>query len=248
MKLNAILTLTTICFLSVGAHAASPDVVEMFACNLLEGKTMADLDKVLAAYPGTVESVGSPEMSKSGTNVWLPYRGSTPYDFIWVNNNWTLDEWGKGSLAWDSSKEGPALDEKFFEVAECPSSGVALTQMVAQTKQQVKQDGDVLLESYGCKFHPGKTLADADRALNVWRPVYERTATGGSVAVRRTPVLPGQFDLMYLLVWDDTAAYAASTTAYMADAGAPAADAAFYDVQTCTAGLWKSRSVKTAGM
>jgi hypothetical protein len=240
--------LITLCFLATGARAASPNVVEMFACNLNEGKTMADLDKVLAAYPETVEKIGSPEMSKSGANIWLPYRGSAPYDFIWVNNNWTLEEWGKGSLAWDMSKAGPELDVKFFDVATCPTSGVATNEMIFQTKQQLKQDGDILLESYGCKFRPGKTAADSDQAIATWKPVFERAVKGASVVMRRFPILPGQFDLMYLAVWDDTAAYAEASSAFLADSGSAASNEALNEVQTCTAGLWKSRTVKTRGM
>ena len=50
MKQFVILLVATIALSSLGAHAASPPVAELFACNFLPGKGMQMLE--LAAPPG----------------------------------------------------------------------------------------------------------------------------------------------------------------------------------------------------
>ena len=243
MKRLAVLLIASITLTSLGAHAASPQVAQLFGCNFLEGKGMADLEKALDAYKAAVPKIKSPELQKMGSNLWLPYRATTPYDFVWSDRNMTLEEWGKLSVAYDSSKEGQAADAVFSGVAKCSAAGLVTSEILFQTKQALQDDDDLLLESYGCTLKPGKTMADVDAALAVWKPVFAKAATGASTVLRRIPLLPGQYDLMYLAVWDDPAAYAKATSAFMADPGSSASDAALNAVEQCTGGLWKSRSI-----
>ena len=243
MKQFGILLVATMALASLGAYAASPPVAELFACNFLEGKGMPDLEKALDAYRAAVPKIKSPELQKMRSNLWTPYRATTSYDFVWSNTNVTLDEWGKASLAYDSSKEGPAADAVFFSVAECRASGVVTQEVLFQTKQTIKPDDDVLLESYACTLNPGKTMADSDAAIAVWKPVFAKAATGASAVLRRIPVISSQYDMFYLAVWDDTVAYASATSAFMADPASNASNDALNAAHRCTGGLWKSRSI-----
>jgi len=244
MKRFASLIIASLLSASFGAHAAAPPVVELFGCNFLEGKGMADLDKVIAVYKSALPKINSPELQKMGSNIWVPYRGTMVYDFVWANHSMTLDEWGKASLAYDSSKEGQAADAAFFAVAKCPASGVVTQEVLYRSEQPLQQDDEVLLESYACALNPGKSMADVDAAIAVWKPVFARHATGASLVTRRVPVIAGgPTDLFYLAVWDDVAAFASATSSFMEDSGSSASNDALNAAHSCTGGLWKAHSI-----
>jgi hypothetical protein len=225
-------------------QAETPTIAELFGCNLREGKTLADLDPVFANFASAVPKVGSRALSAIGSNVWLPYRGNSEFDFVISNFNMTLAQWGEASLAYDASPEGQAADAMLAAVAECPASGLTIQDELFVSKQALAQDDELFVESYRCKLSEGKTMADVDAALAVWKTGYARAATGATAVYRRVPLMAGEYDLFYVAAYDDVGAYARTTDAVLADtASNGAAQAALGAVHRCTGNLWKVRSI-----
>ena len=230
--------------LAVTTHAASPPATELFGCNFKDGKDMADLQKVIDFYSANRSKIGSPELMKMGSNDWTRYRGSSPYDIVWANAGLTLEELGKSNLAYDNSREGQAAEARFNEVIDCGASGFVLNEVLFQNGDFGMQDGsEVLVESYRCQLHPGKTLQDTDVAIAAWRGPFERAVDGPALVFRRVPVMMGEFDLMYLAVWQDIAQFTAVASSFSQDPDAAVSNRLFGDAHRCQSGLWKVRNV-----
>ena len=235
--------------LTVTAQAASPRVTELFGCNFRDGKDMADLQEAIDFYSAGRSKIGSPELTKMASNVWTKYRGNSAFDIVWANAGLTLEELGKANLAYDSSKEGQAAEARFNEVVDCGTSGIVFNEVLFQNGEfQSQNGGELLIESYACQLYPGKTLEDTDAAIEKWKAPFARAVDGSPVMVqRRTPVMMGEFDLMYVAVWQDIAQFAAVTSSFAQDPEAGASDRLFKDAHRCQSGLWKVRNVVDGG-
>lgn len=230
---------------SVPAQAAdSPPIIEGFGCTFLEGQGFDDLDKAIDFYKAQLPKIESPELQKMGSVLWVPYRGTVNADFVWINTNMTLNEWGKLSVAYDSSKEGQAADEKFFDVAKC-NSGLATNETLFQTDDQFTDE--VLIQSFRCQLHPGKTVADTDAVIAAWKPVFAKAVkatNASSLVMRRLPLVSGSgYDLTYAVIWDDAAAYAEATSAFQADPDSAESDRLFTEAHRCDSAMFKARIV-----
>ena len=186
---------------------------------------MDDLNDAIEFYQSKITGIKSPEFHKMGSVLWLPYRGSVGVDFVWINNNITLSEWGKASVAYESSKEGQAADAKFFEMSTC-NSGLATSEVIFVTEdRELADDSEVLIESYSCILRDGQTLAATDAAIKAWRPVFASAVNGkkaASVVLRRVPLISGRgYDVSYAAVWDDPAVYGEVNEAFAMDPDSP---------------------------
>ena len=212
--------LTLVLFNSARA-ADSPSVVEGFGCNFQGDNDFDDLDRVNDYYVNQIAKINSPGLNKMGSVLWIPFRGNVAVDFVWINTNITLAEWGEAAMAAEGSPVGQDIDEKWSEVATCSGSGLAASEAIFSTDSEFKDDGEVLIQSFRCNLHPGMTIADTDKAIAAWRPVFKKAVRGtgaNSVVFRRTPIVSGNgFDLTYAAVWDDPAAYATTQSAFLSD-------------------------------
>ncbi len=247
LKFMLCATILTLSLAAAVQAAESPQISQGFGCNFLEGKGSADLDKWAAHFDKERAKIDSPELQNMRSVVWMPFRGNVAVDFVWFDGNLTFNEWGKMSDAWDRSKVGPALDASFDEVATCASSGLSSNERLSQSEKQFADDGEVMIESYRCELHPGKTIADSDAALEAWKPVFEKAVKATNTASfvgRRIPMISGSgYDLSYFLVWDDATAYAAGNSAFTADPDSAESGQLFNAAHKCTSALFKGRVV-----
>jgi len=239
--------LFNVSFFATAQAAESPAVVEGFGCNFLDGKDINDLDKAIDYYTARRSKVDSPELQKMGSVVWVPYRGNVAVDFVWINNNITLNGWGKSNLAFESSKEGQAMQQKFDEVADCVGSSLQTTEVLFSTDEDLADDDEVLIEAYRCHLRPGKTMADSDAAIAEWRPVFEKAVeatNAATVVFRRLPIISGSgFDLNYVVVWDDTATYAMASSAFLSNPANTRSGELFAAAHSCESAMFKGRIV-----
>ena len=250
MLLRTAMAVLCTAFLSqaITARAAdSPQVIEGFGCTFLPGKDFDDLDKAIDFFKAQVPKIKSPELQKMGSVLWVPYRGSVNADFIWINTNLTLNEWGRSSVAYYGSEEGRAAEDTFFKVAECPTSGLATNEVLFETEEGFMDNESMLLQSYRCQLHPGKTIADTDAAIAAWKPAFEKavkTTNAASLVMRRVPLVSGSgFDLTYATIWDDEAAYGEVNSAYLTDPNGVKADSLFNQAHRCESAMFKARIV-----
>lgn len=233
-------------FITVQA-ADSPAVVEGFGCNFLEGKGINDLNKAIDYYKTQIAKIDSPELQKMGSVVWIPYRGNVAVDLVWINNNMTLNDWGKSTVAFESSKEGQAAQQKFDEVADCVGSSLETSEVMFSTDKELADDDGVLIEAYRCHLRPGKTIADSDAAIAEWRPVFEKAIKATNVAslvFRRLPIISGSgFDLSYVAVWDDAVTYAMANSAFLSNPANTRSGELFAAAHSCESAMFKGRIV-----
>jgi hypothetical protein len=179
--------------------------------------------------------------------IWEPFRGNVSVDFVWFNGPMTLNEWGRATDAYDNSKIGQAIEARFAKVADCRGSGLSVTQELSNTGKEFADDGGVVIESYRCTLHDGKTMGDSDAAIKAWKPVFEKAAKAtdsASFVGRRIPMISGTgYDLYYYAVWDDATAYAKATSVFTADAGSARSDRLFSAAHKCDSALFKARIV-----
>ena len=186
------------------------------------------------------------------SRVWTPALGSVRYDLVWFNTNLTYKEWGEVTDALATTQVGMDVVARFNSVVTCPNSGLSAQEELYSTLEDkpLQDDGRVVVESFRCLLHPGKTMADSDAALDVWKPAFTKAvaATGASVFVaRRIPIVSGTgFDLSYIVAWDDATTYAAGNEAYRADPASANADALFNAAHRCESSLFESRTVVPA--
>jgi hypothetical protein len=249
IKTFLLVVCTIICLsISFSVRAAeAPEIIEGFGCTFLEGKGMDDLNDAVEFYQSKIKRIKSPEFHKMGSVLWIPYRGSAGVDFVWINNNVTLSEWGKATVAYDSSKEGQAADAKFFEMSTC-ASGLAISEVIFATEdRELADSGGVLIESFSCNLRDGQTLAATDAAIKAWRPVFASAVNGkkaASVVLRRVPLVSGRgYDVNYAAIWDNVAVYAEVNEAFAADPDSAKSNQLFGAAHKCNSALWKGRIV-----
>jgi len=228
------------------AFAAQP-VVEAYGCNLNEGKTMEDLMEVTKYYENQRSKVDSDALQQMRSVVWVPVRGNVTVDFVWFNTNMSYSEWGEITDAWEGSSVAQEIQGRFDAVSTCVGSGVYASEVLYTNDTQFKEDGGVAIESYRCRLHPGKTLADSDAALDAWRPVFDKHVSAAGVSSfvsRRTPIISGNgFDLSYLAVWDDASTFASVNEARLADPADARSANLFNAAHRCESALFNAQVV-----
>ena len=238
---------TSLLFVTCAAAAAeTPPAVQIFLCNFLAGKDMADLDEATDFFNGQIAKIGSADLSAYQAFVWEPYVGKTDYDFLWFGAHANLNTLARAQTAIDDTAEGQAAGAKFNAILKCDSA-IAYSEVIYDGEGEPVSDDQALLESYVCQLHDGKTLDDARAVLKDWKAlVATLPSTGSMTALMRRPFIANTpIDLSYVLVHDDLKQFGERTTNYQA-AGGDKLDARFNEVHNCESGLWTGRRVVTA--
>ena len=236
-------------FGSLPARAAT-NVIEAFACNFLPGKSMDDLRAATDYYTSQRSKIDSPALQKLVSRVWTPAFGAVGFDFVWFNSNMTLSEWGEMRNSYTASSIGAEIQARFDAVSECARSGVYAQAALVINLAEKPITGGAVIESYTCDLHPGRSLADSDAAIAIWKPVFERaiaSTDASSFVARRTPIISGSgFDLAYFAVWQDTVAFADSNEALRGDPANAESSAAFERAHRCDSALFDSTTMVAA--
>lgn len=237
--------------LSCTANAAETGPVrEFYACTFNEGKGMSDLESARDFLVEQIDKIGSPDLSAGVSFVWTPYKANTQADFLWFDMSANLSALGRAADAYNNSEEGKAAEARFGEISNCGAAGIVNHEQIYDGGEDISppEDGAALLEFFSCKLNPGKTLADARAAVDVWHAAIEGLGTHTSYdAYMWTPlVATTDYDLSYFAVHNNMTDYTARQTAYItSDAGAKA-DAGFGEVHHCDAALWWGHPFITA--
>jgi hypothetical protein len=238
---------TSLLFLTCAATAAeTPPAVQIFACNFLDGKDVADLDEATDFFKAQIAKIGSADLTAYEAFVWEPYVGRTDYDFLWFGAHANLNTLVRAQAALDDSAEGQAANTKFDAIVKCDSA-IAFSEVIYDGEGEPVSDGQALLESYVCQLRQGKTLDDARAVVKDWSALMETLpSTGSLTALMRHPFIANTpIDLSYVLVHDDLTQFGQRTTDYQ-NAGGDKLDARFDEVHNCESSLWTGRRVVTA--
>ena len=238
---KAMLFVVATCFAWPAYGAETGEIVEIFGCNLRDGKSMADFDATVSAWQKDMDK--NEGVKNYFAAVIVPYRAKSQYDLVWVGSNPNLNDWAK-SAAIDYTEVGRAAQARFASASTC-DAGLFFGSTLYEALEEGKPgDPPAAVEAYLCNIKDGKTMADVGAA--------EKSAVAAVNAIKgRTPELVkysmyrytpwlanAQFDTITLVVNHDVTAFAASNTAWQTSAEGPKADAAFAAAETCDAGLW----------
>jgi hypothetical protein len=216
-------------------------VAEVFVCTYVDGKGWSDVEQAAKVYNAGLKEVGG-GLEEMRSFAWRPYRGNVSFDFLWSTNNANLNEMARTSMAYAASPQSGVSGALFGAVADC-ESGIMFQEVIFEAKEQADLSNGYLIESYVCSINPGKDMGDVRKALKTWKSNAEKIGTLGPVIMRTLQVGNFPFDLSYIVVHKDLAAYAAATTKYLTSKGAKSTQAALSKVQSCTSTLWRGQQM-----
>lgn len=224
--------------------AETAQVGEMFFCTFHEGKGWDDFDTATDLFNETTKHIGS-GWEDVRAFVWRPLRSGVDFDFLWASYTDNLSAWGRTMDAYLASEEGMVADALWDTVADCDSA-LTFVELIYGAFPDTDTAGHVnALESYVCNLNEGKTGADLDAALELWKVYVKKLGLEIDVYMR-TPLMSNIYDHSFFAVHQDLAAFAANTTSYLTGSGSAAVDEALNAVQECGSSLWTSWQVSPA--
>jgi len=102
-------------------------VLEMYACKLNEGKTMADVREAEDYWRSQVTAMKFP----ANFYRWSPFMANTPYDLVYVGVNDDLESYASANTTFLASAGGEEANRRFEAVMNC-ESGLLTSRIVHQ--------------------------------------------------------------------------------------------------------------------
>lgn len=121
MKTRLTTLLLGVFLLSFGPIAQADSIVQLWDCELREGKTRAELMEVSVAWMNAVKAMDSAEGFEA--YIEYPIAAATMNGFTFVMVVGSAAEWGAFEDAYPGSK-ADEIDEEWGQVAECSSSSI----------------------------------------------------------------------------------------------------------------------------
>lgn len=228
---------------AAGAYAQDSQPVQVFACDLNEGKSVSDVMALAEAYRTAWPSIGITDEG-AGAFVWTSFREGTPYDYIVGFINSSLNDAAAGVQSYYGSGLGTGLDAQFQDVGTCDSAIVFSEQIKDGVILQTNDDQpDAVVEGFTCNFVDGADMDDIKSAEEYWRKQVadlNSDATNKFEAYRWTPYRGGNGTVDFLWVgnYPDLATWAQGETDYLGSKQGQAADDRLAEVSSCVSGMW----------
>jgi hypothetical protein len=106
--------------LALTAGRAPVALVETFLCNYKENTRPDALDTAVAYFKDNYETINTDAAKTYSAWLWHPYRGTSgTWDFMFVGAYPDFKTWAKGSMDYDATKAGEAMDAKFSAMSTC---------------------------------------------------------------------------------------------------------------------------------
>lgn len=234
-------------FLSLAGHAAeSPQVTQVFGCNLKDGATMDDFWSGAEFFRGQLGKIDSAALDELSVFVWTPFRATADYDFIWGVNSANLNSLGQGLADYYASEAGQAADARFATFSDC-DAGVVFSETIQEGPEAAfrpyDREADAVVEVFACTYRAGKGKADFDDAVAFWKQqvanIGDASLTEGYGAYVWTPYRgTNAADVYWVGTSSDIRTWATGGSAYVTSAAGQAADARFDAITECSSGLW----------
>jgi hypothetical protein len=161
MNKNIIVAVITALLVSAGwmssasaAPGAAAIPVDYRACRFLEGKSMADLDKVTAKFREFANK------SDTGYAAWTltpQYETGLGLDVAWLGAWPSAEAFGVSMEGW--MKNGRGLQAEFDQVIDCSGRHMMAASLPINAPDGVPQDGMWLF--YSCNLNEGVTIDQA---------------------------------------------------------------------------------------
>jgi len=232
----------TIC-IPLASHAQEPAAVQLFACKLQPGKTMANVWALADAFNAGMAKLENTDEGAAAF-LWTSFRGATPYDYIMGFVNSSLKDMVTGLSSYYSSGIGAALDAQFVATGDC-ISGIMFSEQIKNgvIGNTGDHELDAVVETFGCTINSGSDMDDINAASQYWLEqvkAINSEATNKYEAYLWTPYRggTGEIDFMWVGNYPDYATWAQGETDYYASKQGQAAEERFAKVSTCGSALW----------
>jgi hypothetical protein len=244
-KMTVIVALAVLLMPFQARAADTGPVSEVFACTLKDGKDWKDFERINAKFSDILKKIGG-AASNFDAFVWLPYRGSVDFTYLWAgyydNFQALADNW----QAITDAGMDEEIDALWGELETC-KSGLTTVELIYDSPDYPAQVRDPesksMLESFRCTLQPGKSLDDVRSAVNIWQKHAQTLGLPFDVRLR-TPIVSGAgMTHSYFVTHGSASAYGANTTAWRTHPDTPSIDAMLAEVQSCQNALWQSRQV-----
>jgi hypothetical protein len=159
--------------------AAGPPArpVETYTCKYNEGKSRADLNKVIAEWNAWMDKQGAKDYFAVVITPF--YSGDFEFDVGWLGVWPDGNAMGKGHDLWVS--KGGDVAAKFSAVVNCGSHSNFVSLNVKQPPKTDPSDDDAVVTFSNCSIKDGKTFDDLMAAQQAWNTYADANGfTGGA--------------------------------------------------------------------
>jgi len=245
-KLATALAITVLSIASFATHAAeTANVVEALTCSYNDGKGPADLDAAIEFWNAQIDKIDNKALNGYGAGVLTPLRATLEGDFIWIGGAGNLNVTAASLSAYTNSKEGQAATARFDGIADCDSN-LFFSGPVYVGTPPGEDDGEAIVELYGCTLNDGKSLADAEVAEKHLSEVVSATKSGINVFRWTTFLANTPYDLAYVAVHDNLEDFGSFNTTMQTSEDGQANGALFAAAMDCESGLFAGQQVRAA--
>ena len=231
-------------FAASTAFAQESQVVQVFACKLRDGKTMANVTSLADSFREAWPAMNDKDPG-AGAFVWTPFREGSPYDYVFGFINTDQKTMVAGLNGYYESGRGAGLDAQFVETGDCDSVIVFSEEIRTGGGIPDKQGNqpDAVVELFSCTINQGFGMADIRAANDFWR---KQLAELGSAALSKYEAFlwtphrggTGRSDFLWVGNTPDLASWAQGDIDYLGSKQGQAADARFTKVSKCVSSMW----------
>jgi len=226
------------------AEDATPGgIAQVFGCTLNEDQTIDNVWALMDAL-GSPGDVAAPPDPAFGIFLWAPFRGATPYDFVFGVLNSDLVSMAEGSTAYAASARGQSNGLRFAStVSDCDSVIMTVEELKEATiGMTADRSADATVETFSCTINEGSDMDDVNDALEYWNgqlTQIDSPALDSYGAILWTPYRGGTgSDFVFVGNSPDLKTWAEGSVAYDSSAAGQAADERFFKHSTCTNVMW----------
>lgn len=151
--------------------------VETYTCKYNDGKSRADLNKVIAEWNAWMDKQGAKDYFAAVITPY--YSGDFAFDVGWLGSWPDGKAMGKGHDMWVS--KGADMRAKFSAVLNCSSHSNFVSLNVKQPPKPDPSDDDAVVTFSNCSIKDGKTFDDLMAAQQAWNTYADANGfTGGA--------------------------------------------------------------------
>jgi hypothetical protein len=198
-----------------------------------------------------IPSTAAPDPAYSAW-LWTPFRGASPYDFIWGVNSSSLNAMGQGVTDYNAAPGAAAMNAQFGATANC-ISGIVMSQQIAvgALGNIADRKADALVETFSCTLHDGVAPSAVDDAAAFFKTQKSKISSAALKTYAAWLWKPfrggtGEADYMWVGAYPDVKNWTQGDTDYYASTEGQAADAKFAAVGRCRSAIWQGYWITVA--
>jgi len=244
-KLISLLTAIILSLTFAGSSIAqeTPTLASIWTCNFRDGKSMDDLEAWADFWVEQMERMGADEFGGIRAAAWTPGMAGAEFDVIWLEYYDNLNSFARGAQVYSASPLSVPVETMWEGIVDCENSHHFRTNIFQG--DNVELNDPATIETFRCRFHPGRSMIDVEQALVRWRNVLgDLGGTQRFVAYMFNPLhSTSGFDVSYYGVYDSMVDYAHSTTDFLTSAEGQAMNNEWNSIHRCESSLFTGNRI-----